>query len=76
MRAKNGTAEKLINKAQQLNLEVVRGYFGTSTYCAGLRVSDAAHAFKLGALLGNDFGPVIFDARLATLAFPQASVQA
>lgn len=76
MHPKNATAERLINKAHELSLNLVSGYFGTSTYCAGLRATDPAHAFRLGALLGNDFGPVIFDSRLATLVFPQASVQA
>lgn len=76
MRPTSDTAEKLIAKARELDLTIVSGYFGTSTYCAGLQVAGAAHAFQLGTLLGNEFGPVVFDARLATLAFPQARVQA
>lgn len=76
MRPMNPTAEQLIDKAQALNLTFEPGYFGTSTYCAGVRVTDAAHAFQLGALLGDEFGPVVFDARVTTLAFPQARVQA
>lgn len=76
MRPTTDTAEKLITKARELDLTLVSGYFGTCTYCAGVRVADAAHAFKLGTLLGNEFGPVVFDSRLGTLAFSQARVQA
>lgn len=76
MRPMNDTAEKLLDKAQELKLQLKPGYFGTRTHCAGVRVRDAAHAFQLGAQLGNEFGPVVFDSLLATLAFPQARVQA
>ena len=76
MRPTNETAERLINKASELKLQLRAGYFGTTTYCAGVRVVDAAHAFQLGAQLGSSFGPVVFDAAVATVAFPEARVQA
>lgn len=78
MRPTNETAERLMNKAAELKLKLQLrpGYFETATYCPGVRVADAAHAFQLGAQLGSSFGPVVFDAAVATVAFPDARVQA
>jgi hypothetical protein len=76
MRPMNTTAEKLIDKAKALQLTLVPGFFGTNAYCAGLRVTDPAHAFGLGALLGAEFSPVVFDSGCGALAFPNALVQA
>ena len=81
MRPMNDTARRLERKAAGLGIELVTGYFGTGVYCAGVRVRDACHAFELGALLGDQFGPRVLDrweglhAR-CTIAFPEALVQA
>ena len=61
MRPRNSTAETLMAKAAAHGIELVAGYFGAGVYCAGVHVRDAAHAFELGALLGEQFGPRVLD---------------
>ena len=78
MPARNDTARELLEELtkREFMTAACSGYFGSRSYCLGIRVRHIVHVFELGAALGFRFGSVRYDRPTGVLVFEDALVSA
>ena len=76
MRARNYTARELLEELAKRGFlaDACSGYFGSGSYCLGIRVRHIVQVFDLGAALGFRFGSVRYDRPTRVLVFEDALV--